>query len=152
MKYLYVCEKCGKTFSSYEEAANCENSHPYFSGVYKSEYDNSILPKIVKIKFEKDDNEKTLYYTATYTLKCENNDSKLFEQCNEINENLVKLKDSEIDKIKEDCKKRGHEFTSKYYYYEKYIEEYKAINPEYEEPEEIANLSKKMDEISVKIH
>lgn len=48
MKNLYVCEKCGKTFTDYDEAWNCEYSHCDVDTLYPWELpQNSNLPLTV---------------------------------------------------------------------------------------------------------
>lgn len=62
MKNLYVCEKCGKTFTNSGEAWNCEDSHcnvdilcpwdlPYDCGLPITTYDEGIpYPKYIVLK------------------------------------------------------------------------------------------------------
>lgn len=44
MKNLYVCEKCGKTFSDYDEAYKCENSHIDVESLYTFNLDVQDKP------------------------------------------------------------------------------------------------------------
>ena len=56
MKTIYICERCGKQFSNYDECANCERAHitpiasPY-SGIEASGYVNAAgYPQCVIIE------------------------------------------------------------------------------------------------------
>lgn len=69
MKNLYVCEKCGKTFTDYDEAWNCEYSHcdvdtlypwelPQNCGLPITTYDEGVpYPKYVVLKAEVKDTD-----------------------------------------------------------------------------------------------
>lgn len=69
MKNLYVCEKCGKTFTDYDEAWSCEYSHcdvdilypwelPQNCGLPITTYDEGVpYPKYVILKGEVKDTD-----------------------------------------------------------------------------------------------
>lgn len=44
MKNLYVCEKCGKTFTDWDEAYKCENSHVDVESLYTFNLDVQDVP------------------------------------------------------------------------------------------------------------
>ena len=68
MKNLYVCEKCGKTFTDYNEAWNCEYYHSDVDIIYPWELpQNSNLPLTTY--------EEGVPYPKYVVLKCEVKDT-----------------------------------------------------------------------------
>ncbi len=65
MEYLYKCEKCGKIYSTYDEASNCEDSHKMLDSFeWCSELEEtavygegSVIPDEIILKSRGDANE-----------------------------------------------------------------------------------------------
>lgn len=91
MKTLYTCEKCGATFSNYDDAYNCENNHfnvDTWSDIQtecdkRTEYKTGErLPSLITVPlrlegWREDTNER--YTIATYKLVSELNPTKKLE-------------------------------------------------------------------------
>ena len=93
MKQLYVCEKCGSQYETWDEAFRCEESHCFVQSVDRSDLSREdgdalyfkanpykpgeVLPSIIPVKFRvKDENGNTVldennqwvYESAFYAL------------------------------------------------------------------------------------
>ena len=78
MKSLYVCEKCGRQFTDYDEAYACENSHISISNNLESQFMNpswkpgDIMPREITLQscdVYDESQEKYVTRYAVYTLK-----------------------------------------------------------------------------------
>ena len=68
MKKMYVCEKCGKMFDSYNEAWRCEDSHITSFDVTKTDYtykEGCTLPETIIISSQ-EWNSDTNEYDYTF--------------------------------------------------------------------------------------
>ena len=54
MKNLYVCEKCGNTFTYWDEAFRCENSHQEVESLYPFNLDTESLGHAMPLQFWED--------------------------------------------------------------------------------------------------
>lgn len=122
MKYIYACEKCGKTFEDSGEAYICEESHTVaqkFGGDYSNNYmqkweTGKRLPKEIIVGNDYYDGDKHLCDYGIYkfigfaeTVR-EEEQEKINEQ-DERDNKRRQLEEQAIDEIKDKLVENGYE-------------------------------------------
>lgn len=118
MKTMYVCERCGAQFSSWEEAEACERIHLSPTDDMDEELSQTLvfrqgkaLPEQLAIAFKKHEwNKETERYEDSYLIGV----YALKKQYSEAeNEDAVALYNARLQKEKEDAERWRREYTER---------------------------------------
>lgn len=88
MKTQFICEKCGWTYATAEDAKECEANHGVLIEAHPmpgaSYHPGFVYPELVYVKFrnEKGEEEAAIYQNSSYA-SLDFNDVKRERDCNE---------------------------------------------------------------------